>query len=66
MYKSILIILISLGLFFVACEEKIFEQDSELFSHQSNSSCVGCHIDKNLLAIVADSLENEGGESGEG
>ena len=66
MYKIIFIILISFGLFFVACEEKIIEQDTELFSHQANSSCVGCHIDKNLLAVVADSLENDGGESGEG
>ncbi len=64
MKKLIVFIILIFVLF--SCKEKIVEPVSNNFTAVSNSSCVGCHTDKDLLAKVAEPLESTGGEAGEG
>ena len=61
-----LILFIVLLLISFSCKEKIVDQGTDVFIANSTSSCVGCHTDKELLAVVADPLEDTGGEAGEG
>ncbi len=66
------IIIFTLSIFLVsllimACEEKYDNNLSDnIFSSESQSSCEGCHLNKELLAKVAEPLDDDGGESGEG
>ena len=50
----------------ISCKEKVLDQDLDTFAAVENSSCLGCHTDKDLLAEVAEPLEDDGGEGGEG
>ena len=58
-----LLIVILLGLFLFSCDEVDDIDDDIGFS----SGCVGCHTDKELLAEIAEPIEDSGGETaGEG
>jgi len=50
----------------IACKEKALDPVLDTFAAIENSSCLGCHTDKDLLAEIAEPLEDEGGEGGEG
>lgn len=63
--KKLVFFIVMLFLSF-SCKEKVMDQGTDVFIANSNSSCVGCHTDKALLAVVAEPLEDEGGDSGEG
>jgi hypothetical protein len=57
------LIIVVLSVF--SCKEK-YEEDTESFAELSQSSCVSCHIDKDLLEEVADPLPETGEGGGEG
>ena len=63
--KKIVVFLLLLFLVF-SCREKVSNEGINSFTSLDNSSCVGCHTDKDLLAEVAEPLEDAGGEAGEG
>jgi len=47
------------------CKEK-YEESTETFASLSQSGCVSCHTDRDLLKEVADPIEDGGEEGGEG
>ena len=51
---------------FMACQEKIDNDPSNIFADVDQSGCEGCHLDKELLAEIAEPLESGGEPSGEG
>lgn len=64
-------LLFSLLIFLVAlfsCQEKKTDiaQKEGIYEVTQQSSCVACHTDKTLLEQVAEPLEENGGEAGEG
>ena len=61
-----ILFLFLITLSFISCKEKIVDQTDNQFILNKTSSCVGCHSDKELLIAVAEPLEDEGGEAGEG
>lgn len=63
--------LLFLGVFFViglfiSCQEKIEDDHSNIFASVEQSGCVSCHLDKELLAKIAEPIESGGESSGEG
>lgn len=57
--------LIVLFLSVYSCKEK-YEEETESFAALSQSGCVSCHMDKDLLEEVADPLPETGEGGGEG
>ena len=51
---------------FMACQEKIDNDPSNIFADVDQSGCEGCHLNKALLAEVAEPIESGGESSGEG
>jgi hypothetical protein len=56
-------IIIVLSVF--SCKEK-YEEETETFAALSQSGCISCHMDKDLLEEVADPIEYSGEGGGEG
>jgi hypothetical protein len=53
-------------LVFMACQEKMENDPSNIFADVDQSGCEGCHLDKALLAEIAEPIESGGESSGEG
>lgn len=66
MKKLIFLSIFLMILIFLACQEKIDNDPSSIFADTNQSGCEGCHLDKELLAKVADPIDAGGEPSGEG
>jgi hypothetical protein len=66
MKKLIFLSIFLMILIFLACQEKIDNDTSNIFADVDQSGCEGCHLDKTLLAEVAEPIESGGESSGEG
>ncbi len=68
MKKLVLIPLIAFLVLLFSCQEKKTDiaQKEGIYEATQQNSCVACHTNKGLLEQVAEPLEGEGGEAGEG
>ena len=66
MKKLIFLSIFLIILIFLACQEKIDNDTSNIFADMDQSGCEGCHLNKALLAEVAEPIESGGESSGEG
>lgn len=61
LFSAMIIIVLSV----FGCKEK-YEEETETFAALSQSGCVSCHMDKDLLEEVADPIEYSSENGGEG
>ena len=67
MRQTFAVLLICILSFFLlqSCTEK-YEPTAIVDAEQGESGCVYCHLNKDLLKQVADPVDHETGEAGEG